>query len=292
MAHHMWTIEEWDIVNVGFICGASPRHQSKDTILYKLENIKKSGLRFHLHGTSINATAENIQYKTYAYEVKCNCKDADEVANYIGETGPKIEQTMVKYRWKYTNKDIFINAMKKQTDFINNVRTIPVYGIIPEAMDLMIKPLIKKNNILEVGGTAKITTHGCWNIYTTYKQFQHTTQWIQNNLENMYNSIKDLDHSNVPTGFTPQVRFNTTISFQEEKPDPLLATTEQSVKSYSTKISTTQTWASIAGNYSTGSSITPNSGLTKSIENLQNTIERMCKRLDKIEDFAQTRTGA
>ena len=131
-----------------------------------------------------------------------------------------------------------------------------------------------------------------WNIYTTYKQFQHTTQWIQNNLENMYNSIKDLDHSNVPTGFTPQVRFNTTISFQEEKPDPLLATAEQSVKSYSTKISTTQTWASIAGNYSTGSSITPNSGLTKSIENLQNTLERMCKRLDKIEDFAQTRTGA
>ena len=51
---HSWTTKEWDITNIGFISGASPKHQSKDSVMHKFEQIEKTNLQYNLHATLVN----------------------------------------------------------------------------------------------------------------------------------------------------------------------------------------------------------------------------------------------
>ena len=48
---HEWHHEQWDIINFGFISGSSPKHQSKDTLKYKMSNIDDQQPTFELHAT-------------------------------------------------------------------------------------------------------------------------------------------------------------------------------------------------------------------------------------------------
>ena len=282
MTQHLWTNKEWNIVNIGFLCGASPKHQSKDSIKHRLETIKPTNLRFNLHATMIRTMHNNQLYKTYAYEIECNQTDAEAIGMYIGKTCQEINQTFIKYKWKYTNADVFVSAMNKQNDFVANIRTIPVYGIIPEAMQNMYNNIIRSTNTLDISKTGKTSTHGRWNIYTPYKDFKSTTIWLQENLDTLYRTDGHHNPKDVPTNFVPEVRFSTTINFNDNQSDQLLTDAEESVKSHSAATSTARTWASVASS-NTPSSITSASDILNSIQRLSDSINRICTRLDNIE---------
>ena len=104
--------------------------------------------------------------------------------------------------------------------------------------------------------------------------------------DNLQNDVKD----ETPTDFTPEVRFTTTIVF-DQKEDPLLQYAVQSVDSFSETSSTntwisepsTQTWASVAAGSKAPSSLTTTSELTKTMKKLSDSIATICTRLDKIE---------
>ena len=55
--NHMWRIANWNIISVGFISGASPKHQSKDSVMHKLKSIKETELQYYLRATTLNATS-------------------------------------------------------------------------------------------------------------------------------------------------------------------------------------------------------------------------------------------
>ena len=72
MQQHVWDSSDWDIVNVGFLSGASPHHQTKTTIKQQLSNSTKSAPTYELGATAIKVYHNNRISNTYAYEVKQN----------------------------------------------------------------------------------------------------------------------------------------------------------------------------------------------------------------------------
>ena len=104
--------------------------------------------------------------------------------------------------------------------------------------------------------TAKTTEYGRWNVYTTIKNFATTTKWLQDNLQEIHHKhCKDLTlTSDVPSHFTPEIRFNSKVTFHTQKKDPHLDIATSSVSGYST--SPANSWASVVHGYS-GYSVTP-----------------------------------
>ena len=283
--NHMWRIVDWNIISVGFISGASPKHQSKDSVMHKLESIEKTELQYYLRATTLNVTSHGTKHSTTAYEVQCKKEEMDNVCNYVSNTCKQIGQTFIKYKWKHTSELTFINGIHKQNSFIQKIRTIPIYGIIPDAMSYMYKKLMEDNNIIEIGATNKTTTMGRWNVYTTEESFEQTTKWLMRDLKTIYNEHCKHDKQDVPTSYEPEVRFSTEITFNS-KPDPLLKDADLSVSTYNK--SPTNTWASIASHSKATSSITSPSNLSNTIQKLNDSISRICDRLDKIEKTLAT----
>ena len=281
---HLWSIDEWDIVNVGFLSGISPKHQSKKSVKHKLELIEKPQLQYHLHSTKLYRNHATPKHGIPTYEIQCQRSDAEAVSTYIAHTSREYGQTFIKYKWKYTNPDVFANALNKQQEFLNDLRTIPVYGITADMMLEMQPELLKRKEILDVRATSKTSDLGRWNIYTKLSNFQSTTKWLQLNLPKMHTSKDSPD-------FQPEVRFNTTIVF-DNTDDPLLQYAIKSVDSFSDtsngrnpEVPAKQTWASVASNSKATSSITTTSELTKSIQKLSESISTICSRLDRLENI-------
>ena len=296
---HAWITKQWDIVNIGFLSGMSPKHQSKDSVMHKLSLIETTNLLYNLHATLLNSIHNGAKHSTYAYEIQCQRQHTEEVSRYIAHTSREYGHTFIKYKWKYTHPEVFANAINKQNDFTHNVRTIPIYGITNVAMLSMYNELIKKKEILEIGATPKTTDSGRWNIYTKLTNFHSTTKWLQINLIKSYDNLQNDVKDETPTDFIPEVRFTTTIVF-DQKEDPLLQYAVQSVDSFSDTSSTntwisepsTQTWASVAAGSKAPSSLTTTSELTKTMKKLSDSIATICTWLDKIEATLLTHTEA
>ena len=206
---HAWTTKQWDIVNVGFLSGVSPKHQSKDSVMHKLRLIKQTNLHYNLHATLLGSVHNGTKHTTYAYEIQCQRQHIEDISNYIAHTSREYGHTFIKYRWKYTHPEVFVNAINKQNDFINNIRTTPIYGITNAAMSSMYKELIKKKEILEIGATSKTTDFGRWNIYTKLSNFHSTTKWLQINLTKLYDNLPLDVKKETPTDFMPKPLYST-----------------------------------------------------------------------------------
>ena len=290
LQEHAWTSKQWDIINVGFLSGVSSKHQSKDSVKHKLDMIEKTKLHYNLHATLINSIHNGVKHSTYAYEIQCQRQHANEISNYIAHSSREYGHTFIKYKWKYTHPEVFVNAINKQNDFINSIRTIPIYGITNAAMSTMHDELLKKKEILEISGTSKTTELGRWNIYTKLTNFHSTIKWLQINLIKLYDNLQSDVKKETPVNFQPEVRFNTTIVFDHDK-DPLLQYAVQAVDSFSETSSTNtwisepsnQTWASVAAGSKAPSSLTTTSELTKTMKKLSESIATICTRLEKIE---------
>ena len=248
LQNHTWTRKQWDIVSAGFISGASPKHQAKDTICNKLDLLKTPDVKYQLHATKIKA---NDGTSTLAYEVQCNRSGLNEVINHVAEACKHNDQTFIKYQWKYTHPTVFSNGVKKQNAFTNDIHTIPIYGITPDAMSYMFHPLINRCDILDVGMSPKTPTMGRWNVYTTCRSFETTTKWLQDNLNRMYHKDCKHDRNEVPANYKPEVKFNTIVVFTPAKHDHLIKEAEKSLRPYSRKSvasPSNATWASIVRN--------------------------------------------
>ena len=80
-----------------------PKHQSKDTLKYKLELINPVTPKYNLHATTLKLISEGHKYCTLAYEIHCMQSWYNEVCEYIARTCKVLDQTFIKYQWKYTN---------------------------------------------------------------------------------------------------------------------------------------------------------------------------------------------
>ena len=285
---HEWHHDQWDIINIGFISGSSPKHQSKDTLKHKLLTIDDAQPTFEVHATSLNIESEGKKYRVLAYEVQCPRNKYHEVTEYIAKTCKIIDQTFIKYQWKYTNRTTYDNGIKKQIAFIDSIRTIPVYGIHPIAMEIMFKSLVEDHDIIDINSTGKTTSHGRWNVYVTTTTFEAQTKWFQNNIAELYDEMCDEVKNEIPTHYCPEVKFNSTVIFQQKPTDHILEDAEQSVSSYTNTSIGNRSWASVVSEPTTKtpqtiSTITPTTDLTNQMTQLTKSISTICDRLDKLE---------
>ena len=292
---HVWPENEWNIVTIGFLSGISPKHQSKEMTKRNLINTDKNPPKYELAAAHIKTTMNGVSFTTFAYEVKCIQKDTEAVCDYLTEVGKSNDVALLKHKWKHTNSDVYINGIHKQNELLQNIRTIPIYGIDDATMNSLYDTLISKEKIINVAATNKTTEYGRWNVYTLMENFGSTTEWLQNNLKQMYSKCRK-DHmisSEVPKHFVQEVKFNTTISFPPTTKDPHLESATSSVRKYNS--SPTHSWASVVSGYSTykGSSsktnspatsiISSTSDFTKTLQHITTSMERICERLEKIE---------
>ena len=306
---HSWPEEEWNIVTVGYLSGASPKHQAKTTIKKELNKINGETPKYELGATTIKTEQNGTTYTTFAYEIKCIADDTEDVYNYLLPTGQDTDITLIKHKWKYSNPEVYINGIRKQNETIRDIRTIPLYGITRNEMTHLQDTLRSHANIIDISPTAKTTDQGRWNIYTKTTNFASTTTWLTDNIKQIYNEhCKDIvSDQDTPNHFTPEIRFNSTISFRPQNKDPHLDSASTSLSKYSG--SHANSWASVVSGYNrysdtskptavdgySGYSITkPTSEATRSISSLNEisktlqtinlTIQNICKRLDNIEE--------
>ena len=290
---HVWDEQEWNIVTIGFLSGVSPRHQAKYSIK-KQFNTAKEGPKYEIGATTIKTNMNDETFTTFAYEVKCMQKDLADVCDYLATTGPKLDVTLIKHKWKYSNPEVYINGIKKQNEYAREIRTIPIYGISRDAMDHLDEKLRSNNHIIDISPTSRTTTHGRWNAYTTAKHFEKTTKWLIENLQEMFDRYckNMISTSNTPQNFIPEVKFNSTISFPAPQKDPHIDNATSAVSKYNS--SQAHSWASVVRGYRgytvttkpTSQATSPISSISEFATTLQNitlSIERICKRLDKIE---------
>lgn len=287
--HHMWTTSEWDIVNLGFISGASPKHQAKDTIPHKMNLAINTPVDFHLKANNIKITHQGNTTSTFAYELFCKRKEINEICDAFTKSSHFTGFTLIKQQWKYSNPTIYANGINKQNEFIKNISTIPIYGITTDGMSYIYSTIVSNKNVLEISRTGKTKDHGRWNVYTTKTNFHNTTKWLKDNLEEIYEDKCLLDSDDVPPSFKPEVRFSTTITF-DRKPDPMIAITEKALDKFFDDPNHTRSWASVASANTTPSTITPNSNMTITIQQLTESIQKLCNRLDSIENTLNEHT--
>ena len=142
MQLHLWKEDEWDIVNLGFLSGASPRHQSKTVLKQQISDESPSEPNYELGASNINMTLNNSAFTTFAYEIKCKRNDINKVSAHIAKQAKPLNLVLIKHQWKFSNPEIYSNGIKKQNEFIGNIRTIPIYGITSEAMTLLYPELM------------------------------------------------------------------------------------------------------------------------------------------------------
>ena len=92
----------------------------------------------------------------------------------------------------------------------------------------------------------------------------------------------------IPRNYTPEIRFNSTITFQPKKTDPHLTIADESVSSFSNTSLNSRSWASVVCESTTKppqtiSTITSTDKLTNQLSQLSNSIDKICERLDKME---------
>ena len=284
---HEWHTNEWDIISIGYISGCSPKHQSKDTLRYKLELIDPNSPKYNLHATTLKMVTGEREYHVLAYEIQCIRNNYNEVCEYIAKTCKVLDQTFIKYQWKHSNQQTYNNGIKKQIQFVDSIRTIPLYGIHPVAMELLYDDLIKDTDILDINTTNKTTTHGRWNICVAMENFEAQTRWFQANIKELYSKQCNDISGEVPKEYVPEVRFNSTILFQR-KNDPLLSDATESVSSFTNTSIESKSWASVVStsnnkSYPTISTITTTNDLSIQMTQLSKSIEKICNRLDALE---------
>ena len=285
---HEWHTNEWDIISVGFISGSSPKHQAKDTLYHKLTTTDKKAPKFNLHATNLKLETENQQYRTLAYEIHCLRENYNEVCEYVATACKVLNQTFIKYKWKHSDRNTYDNGIKKQIAFTNSIRTIPLYGIHPIAMEFLYKDLIEDNDIIDINSTGKTSSHGRWNIYVTLDNFESQTRWFQSNIEKLYHDKCNTVLNEIPTDYKPVIQFNSTIVFQDKQEDPLLKDASESVSSFSNTSVSGNSWASVVANsktksYQTISTITSTNDMMTQLAQMNESIKKICDRLDNIE---------
>ena len=291
---HLWKETEWNIITIGFLSGASPKHQLKEAVKQTIFKDDEKSPKYELGAATIKTNHNGIAFSTFAYEVKCKETDVEAVCDHLTKRSKKTNTTILKHKWKYTHPDVYTNGIKKQNEYIKQIRTIPVYGIIEEAMDYLYQPLLSNEHIIDISPTAKTTTCGRWNVYTTAANFESTTKWIQTNLKTLYmkHCNGSFPKSIVPDHFVPEVKFNTTVEFQNHKHDRHLENATSSVSSYHS--SPANSWASVVSGYTsysvpsklteqTPSAISSVNNFTKTLQDINKSIEKICERLDRIE---------
>ena len=119
-----------------------------------------------------------------------------------------------------------------------------------------------------------------------------------------------MGNEEVPTNFVQEVRFSNVVSFDPPKIDIYLDDASNSVSKYSTSSANTASWASIVGktytntpstttisnsgyrSIPTTSSISNSKDISETLSKLNETINTICKRLEKLEAAIATQDQA
>ena len=303
LQQHIWKNDIWNIVTIGFLSGASPKHEAKDILQGSIDETVPDSPMYELGAAMIKMRSNGEEYNTFAYEIKCQYEQMDEVCKHLVNEGKKLNVTLLKHKWKYTHPEVYVNGIKKQNEYFRSIRTIPIYGITRKAMDYLHQELISEENILNVCSTPNTTTHGRWNVYTTASRFKETTQWLQENIQKLYQKFcaDKMSDDDVPLDFIQEVKFNSVISFDPPKKDIYLDDATSSVSKYSNSSANTASWASVVGKsytnapskttfYTSGrssipttSSISNSKDFSETLNNINESIKDIRLRLEKLE---------
>ena len=117
----MLTNDIWNIVTIGYLSGASPKHEAKDTFKNRLDDNSTNGLAYEIGAATIKIRSNGEEYNTFAYEVKCRHEQIEEVCKHLMTNGKKHNVTLLKHKWKNTYPKVYINGIKKQNEHIRSI---------------------------------------------------------------------------------------------------------------------------------------------------------------------------
>ncbi len=192
MKKHHWSVDEWDIITLGFLIEIDPsRHLSADVREYVIALSKRggclqeNGCNFKLVPERFKTRNKNAHFTTYAYAVQCPRKDAKSVDAMMKNTFRNEGQMYVKLKLRKTAPASYSNAMTLQNRYLSHVRTITVVGITRSTMKYLKQSLLQNEEVNYVAATNKTDSIGRWDIITM-EYCQETLQgWIEEKLDKL-----------------------------------------------------------------------------------------------------------
>ena len=208
MKRHHWSVDEWDIITLGFLIEIDPsRHLSADVREYVIALSKRGGCfnengnNFKLVPERFKARIKNAHFTTYAYAVQCPRKDAKLVDAMMKNTFRNEGQMYVKLKMKKTSPASYSNAMTMQNRYLSHVRTITVVGITRSTMKFLKQNLLKNDEVNYVAATNKTDSIGRWDIITM-ENCQETLQgWIEETLNKLLEECPEESFHDRPEEF-------------------------------------------------------------------------------------------
>jgi hypothetical protein len=193
MKRHHWSVDEWDIITLGFLIEIDPsRHLSEEVREYIIGLSKRGGClndngsNFRLVPERFKFRHNNTPFTTYAYAVQCPRKDAKAVDAMMKNTFRDNGQNYVKLKMKKTSPSSYANAMTLQNRYLSLVRTITVVGITRSTMTILKESLLEIQTVTYVAATTKTDTIGRWDIITMSICQEKLQTWLEANLDKLW----------------------------------------------------------------------------------------------------------
>ena len=71
LQQHIWKNDIWNIVTIGFLSGASPKHEAKDILQGSIDETVPDSPMYELGAAMIKMRSNGEEYNTFAYKIKC-----------------------------------------------------------------------------------------------------------------------------------------------------------------------------------------------------------------------------
>jgi hypothetical protein len=192
MKRHHWSIDQWDIITLGFLIEIDPsRHLSDEVRQYVIDLSKREGC-FKENGCNFKLIPERFKFRnkgepftTYAYAVQCPRADAKAVDALMKSTFRDEGQSYVKLKLKKTFPASYSNAMTLQNRYLSHVRTITLVGITRSTMKIVKHTLLMQDAVTYVAATNKTDTTGRWDVITMDVCQEKLHAWLEANLDSL-----------------------------------------------------------------------------------------------------------
>ena len=195
MTTHMWSEDETDIAVLGFMVKIDPSNHLKEEfesavrskIHIKTGRSYKNIPRFQCgYTTPYVRHDDGTSDRTKSYDIQCRRKDAKDLIAILQETYKK-DPTFMFHRARHTNLQIYINAVRRQNNYLSKTRIVPIKGIHEEIMFYLTHELEGIQGVEKILKHKQTNTEGRWSIVTDDHNFRTVTDTIATNIASWNN---------------------------------------------------------------------------------------------------------
>jgi len=194
---HKWNETETDIINLGFFtevdpgnCTAEEFHQELAQTMQTANKLSTGKLipKFQIRFSSPSLNVTGRWTRTKAFTIECKQQDAKQLFQYLSKVNPQ-DQTFVPHKLRHTTPKIYLSAIQHQTQFLNDIRTIPIEGVPEDVMFYYKEELEKLTGVLKCHRHALTNERGRWNVQVYHEEFASFTKFFDANLLDIVKEI-------------------------------------------------------------------------------------------------------